>query len=91
MEAFATTYASCQEVHSGEEVVKTLLETHWPHMFAMGGEVVLGVCMDLHTVTLTTAWVKPDVPRLPILQRLLTQVQAACDSQHVPMQVGFSL
>ena len=46
MESFAVTYASCQEVRSGEEAVEALLETHWPHMFAIGGEVVLGVSRD---------------------------------------------
>jgi hypothetical protein len=91
MESFAVTYASCQEVRSGEEAVEALLETHWPHMFAIGGEVVLGVCMDIRTVTLTTAWVRPDVPRAPTIQRLLNQVQAACDSRQMPMQIGFSL
>ncbi len=91
MEAFMRTYASCREVANGEDVVTALLETHWPQMFAMDGEVVLGVCMDIHTVTITTAWVKPTSPRAPILHRLLSQVQAACEAKDVPMQIQFSL
>lgn len=91
MDAFETTYAAAEEVQTGHDVVKALLESHWPQMFAIDGKVVLGVCMDFKTVTLTTAWVKPNIPRLPILQRLLGQVQAACEAKNVALQIGFSM
>ena len=91
MDAFETTYAAAEEVQSGHDVVKALLETHWPQMFAIDGKIVLGVCMDFKTVTLTTAWVKPTVPRAPVIQQLLGQVQAACEAKNVALHVGFSM
>jgi hypothetical protein len=88
--SFEEDYAQGQEVKTSDDVVRALLETHWPQIFAFGA-VVLWMCMDSQTVMLVNARVHPNLEREPEIMRVVLELQAACDKFRVPLWVGFEI
>ena len=88
--SFEQCYASGQEVKTAEDVVRQLLETHWPQIFAFG-PVVLWMCMDCQKVVLVNLRVDPKVEREPQVVRVVHELQKACDKFNVPLLARFEL
>ncbi len=88
--SFEQDYASGQEVKTAEDVVRGLLETNWPQIFAFG-RTVLWMCMDSQTVVLVNVRVDPDCERDAQVVRVVLELQAACDKFNVPLLVGFEI
>jgi hypothetical protein len=90
MQVFESAYASSQEVKTADAMVRAILETHWPQMFGLGGNCVLGACMDVNVLTLATALVEPSTPREATLAKIVRETQIACDALGVPLHVEFN-
>jgi hypothetical protein len=88
--SFEEDYASGQEVKTAEDVVRGLLESHWPQIFSFGN-VVLWMCMDAQTVVLVNVRVNPKLQREPQVLRVVLELQAACDKLNAPLLVGFEM
>jgi hypothetical protein len=88
--SFEEDYASGQEVKTAEDVVRGLLESHWPQIFSFGN-VVLWMCMDAQTVVLVNVRVNPKLQREPQVLRVVLELQAACDKLNTPLLVGFEM